>query len=172
MIKHELEHTSQDNDSTVMTLSSHNTPWYLLISRVNLYVNTDMKLDNFTQAQTSSCCRRLKASPLSMSFSRASFSLRLLSLWTSSWTALSSLSNLQTHTYTQTKTHTAGAFSAISAQHGATINMKHNIYIFFCFYSYWHNYTNSSGPYTVPGSTTVPMYLQTVCVCVCVCVCV
>lgn len=30
MIKHELEHTSHDNDSTVMTLSSHNTTWYLL----------------------------------------------------------------------------------------------------------------------------------------------
>lgn len=52
--------------------------------------------------QTSNCCRRLKASPLCMSFSRASFSLRLRSLCTSSWAALSSLSNLHKHTHVHT----------------------------------------------------------------------
>lgn len=48
--------------------------------------------------QTSSCCRRLKTSPVSMSFSRASFSLSVFSLCTSSWTVLNSLSNLHTST--------------------------------------------------------------------------
>lgn len=56
--------------------------------------------DKACEIQTSSCCRRLKASPLSTSFSRASFSLRLLSLCTSSCTALSSLSNLHAWTHT------------------------------------------------------------------------
>lgn len=48
--------------------------------------------------ETSSCCWRLKTSPVSMSFSRASFSLSVFSLCTSSWTALNSLSNLHIST--------------------------------------------------------------------------
>ena len=73
------------------------------------------------------------------------------------------------HTHTHRQRHTQLEPFQQSLHSMVLQSIWNTIYIFFCFYSYCHNYTNSSGPYTVPGSTTVPMYLQTVCVCKRVC---
>lgn len=86
------------------------------------------------QIQTSNCCLRLNASPASMSFSRASFSLKLLSLCTSSWAALSSLSNLQPNTHKPlSKTNTQMKHSCC---YWDDIIVCSSIYLYIYIYSY------------------------------------